>query len=213
LESILRFHGYSYSRPDPASEVRHEVSDALRVTLLPTGLEARQNMLTGRADVVIAFDESFRKSPFDSHVLRQDINGKLSLLISLVVTNSAEHIELCVPKSTTGLARTRILARAIWQTRRKLGIPDENSLPEDVAIKAAEFLMSKYIDPHGDPQYGPWQVPDLPEIRGALPSSPELVGEQSRSTTQSRDETKVKSPGPNFKRSLVSYSILHYFCC
>lgn len=189
LEALLRANRYIYVRPDTSTSSGQDVAGALKVTLLPTGLDGSR-YIVARADVVIAFDESFRAGEQYSQILRADITEpqKLSLLISLVVTNSAEHIELCLPKDMSPFKRKRSLVGYIWQKRHDVGKLDNYPPPDQAALAIAQYLIMNSI------QETPWPLPENPDIEGIRPSSDEPTDPPSGSTTQSRDENQFEPP-------------------
>jgi hypothetical protein len=147
IESILRKYNYVYNRPDRPSQSDSNTFGLLKVTLLTTaevegGLP--HNYIHNRADVVIAFDDTFSgKSEHYSKYLRTSLfeSGKLAPLISLVVASSAQHIEFCLPRNINPIERKLWLVDIVTQTRKKVGQLDENyPAPEEAAAAVVHYL-------------------------------------------------------------------------
>jgi hypothetical protein len=202
LESILKVHGFIYERPDRSSRSNNRAVGPLRITLLPTGLNGGQYVVN-RADVVIAFDETFRLSERYSKVLRTHLYepGKLSPLISLVVAYSAEHLELCLPKFKDPIERKICLVNFIIQKRDKVGDLDEGLLwPQQAAATVAEYLRVNNST---------WPLPQNPDITGLeVQDSSQQQQIQSGSTTQSQSQEPLPAMTPHgsTKRTLVRFS-------
>lgn len=136
LEAMCRSQRYSYERPDQYRDSGQSGKGLLRVKLVPTG----DDRGCPTAEVVIAFDETFRTAKKEY----LDRRNKPATVLSLVVTNSAEHLELCIPKTPTkSRERTQALVNAIVDRRHDVGKLYVDDVPPDIAAaRVARYLIS-----------------------------------------------------------------------
>jgi len=89
--------------------------------------------------LMIAFDASFDAQDPQIRQLRERYAGdrpdQLLPVIHLLVTNSSEHVDRCLPKSMPSPLRLKLLVRATYQARTNLGgvptyVPDPSDEPE-----------------------------------------------------------------------------------
>jgi hypothetical protein len=202
LESILKVHSFIYERPDRPSRPNPRAAGPLRITLLPTGLNGGQYVVT-RADAVIAFDETFRVSERYSDVLRTHLYepGRLSPLILLVVAYSAEHIDLCLPKLPDPNDRRELLVHFIVQKHKVVGdLAEGIPLPDESATAVARYLQS---------DNSVWPLPTNADITGLEVEADRQRLIQSCMVTQSQDHLYLPAMTPHYttKRTLVSLFI------
>jgi len=199
LETFLKAYHAVYVRPDVMRRSDSAAEGPLRFTLLAT---TDSSSIVSTAALVIAFDETVntqdpRVTALRAHMLEV---GKLSPLIHLLVVNSAEHIEKCLPTSWTGVQRLQALVSCIAQTRHKVGqLPPEMLGPRGAAEELVAFLSLRE-----------------PEDQPTLPTMPKLVdvklsesSSQADSSTQSATQQSTVSdiaPPLNRKRSMVCCS-------
>ncbi|KAI9828413.1 MAG: hypothetical protein M1832_002841 [Thelocarpon impressellum] len=161
LEAFLKGNGIGYERPDRHSRSEGRSTDLMRVTLLPTGEEGGAFMVN-RASAVIALDDTFAAEDRQVRDLREHLLnvGQQSPVLSLVVVQSAEHIERCVPDSLEDEERLQMLVSCIGQTMHEVGqLPPEAASPKAAAQEVATFLMGV-----GATNDAPWPLPLLGEI-------------------------------------------------
>lgn len=205
LEALLRYHGYTYHRPDRPSFVSQSGRGALKITILPTGLGER-TFSTMPASIVIAFDRSFQGEQYAMD-LRADPTdpGKKAPLVSLVVAHSIEHLELCFNENISPIYRMMKLVNCLKDIGDGVGVLSHEYLPPPEAAKAvATFAFGGTAD-------SLWPLLPMPEIDGITLSSEASVESElkqaqlSGSTTQSYN-TSLPTPQSGFKRQLVSSS-------
>lgn len=191
LETFLEANQAVYVRPDVMRRSDATAAGPLRFTLLAT---TDSSSIVSTAALVIAFDESVntqdpRVTALRAHMLEV---GTLSPLIHLLVVNSAEHIEKCLPSSLTGAQRLQALISCVAQTRHKVGqLPVEMPGPSGAAEQIAVFLSLGGRE-------GQWTLPAMPKLEDVeLFESSSMAG----SSTQS-----VSQHSANHKRSMVCCS-------
>ncbi|KFY25945.1 hypothetical protein V493_04350 [Pseudogymnoascus sp. VKM F-4281 (FW-2241)] len=192
LEAILQMHNFNYYRPDRQSRSELSARGTLAVTLLPTGFRGGQ-FVVNPADAVIAFDSTFFRGERYSKALRAHTFDptKQSPLIMLVIEDSAEHFELCLPESLDPIERRGHLVDFILQQRKEVGL-NTTIQPEDAAISIANYMRANSGNHTGVDGQLEWPLPPNRFVSNLdVPDS--LLPQQSGSTTQSRD---VQSPGP-----------------
>ena len=198
LEAILQAHNFNYYRPDVQSRSNMSARGTLAVTLLPTGFKGGQ-FVVNPADAVIAFDSTFFSGERYSKALRAHTYdpAKQSPLIMLVVEDSAEHFELCVPQSLDPLERRCYLVDFICQQRKEVGL-NTKIRPEDAAVSVGNYLRANLSNHTGVDGRLQWPLPPSRFVSNLdVPDS--LLPQQSASTTQSRD---VQTPGPALFQNL-----------
>lgn len=73
-------------------------------------------------DMIIAFDASFDNLDPQVKSLRVESQGRrLVPIVHLLVANSSEHCDVCIPRQIPSPQRLRLLMRATYQARRGLG--------------------------------------------------------------------------------------------
>lgn len=193
LEAVLQMHNFRYERPDRPSRSDSSAHGDLRITLLPTGFDGGQYVVSP-ADAVIAFDSSFFTGERYSRMLRAHTYdpAKKSPLIMLVIEDSAEHFELCLPKSLDPIERKTHLLDFICQKRKVVGMSTEPQ-PADAALSVANYLTNNSSNYSGTDFASEWPLSqklfvsnlDIPDV---------LLSQQSGSTTQSQDHQFEMTP-------------------
>jgi len=205
LGAILEANNFRFDRPDKAIFASPSAQGSLRVTLLPTGFEGGQYVVSP-ADAVIAFDSSFFTGERYSGMLRAHTYDpqKSSPLILLVTEDSAEHIELCLRKSLDPVERKMHLINFICQKRKEIGM-NTSPRPEDAAVAVANYLLgcvdNWWISPSdARPEWTLSQNLNVSNLR-----IPESLSQQSGSTTQSQTHQAAMSlqPPTSTKRPLA----------
>ena len=126
LENYLKANKVNYRRPpefDSSESYRPEGSEGtLRIILLATGANLAREM-SRRPALIIAFDISFNpQDPQVSRIRRQFSDHKeLVPIVYLLVTNSAEHIDRCIPQSMPSPQRFQLLVQTTFRARQGLG--------------------------------------------------------------------------------------------
>ncbi|OBT76860.1 hypothetical protein VF21_04712 [Pseudogymnoascus sp. 05NY08] len=192
LEAILQTHNFNYYRPDKQSRSDMSARGTLTVTLLPTGFRGGQ-FVVNPADAVIAFDSTFFRGERYSKALRAHTYDptKQCPLIMLVVEDSAEYFELCLPESLDPMERKGYLVHFICQQRKEVGL-NTKIRPEDAAVSVGNYLRASSSNHTGVDGPLEWPLPPNRFVSNLdVPDS--LLPQQSGSTTQSQD---VQTPGP-----------------
>lgn len=157
LDALFKTNSYLYYRPDKPSAFTPTPKGHLRITLMPTSDEGPRYSINS-ASTIIAFDETFEKQ----HYLKVLQAGgtdrpKPVCLISLVVTNSPQHFELCIPKAMEVLERKTLLVNGITEKRKEIGhLEAPYPQPEEAAKAVATFLTA---DSETE-----WPLPAIPQI-------------------------------------------------
>ncbi|KAI9880921.1 MAG: hypothetical protein M1830_009989 [Pleopsidium flavum] len=157
LETFLKGRRAVYVRPDKMRRSDSTAEGPLKFTLLAT---TESSFIISTAALVIAFDGSVnaqdpRITAFRVHMLRV---GQLSPLIHLLVANSAEHIDRCLPSSLKGPQRLQALVSCVAQTRHKVGqLPLEMPGPVAAAEEVTAYLALGGLEDQ-------WTLPQMPEI-------------------------------------------------
>merc|ERR1712093_600206 len=189
LESLLIYHAIEYSRADIE---RRTSTGRFRVTLCSTGA---QQYTVDPASIVIAFDPSHRELPFiDQLRVHPSFPDILVPLVSLVVTNSVEHIERCFDTNIEAPGRLIKIASCMRQLMGRVGTFDEDGYddPPSAANKIANYLS-------GDPRQSSWPLLPMPDIHGldlSLLSSQNFLEEQItyNATSTANLQSGVKRP-------------------
>ncbi|KAL9126486.1 MAG: hypothetical protein Q9217_004468 [Psora testacea] len=166
LETYLRAKEIPYIRPkayskdEPSYERR-----PLKVTLLASGDKDTAEW-TSVANLIIAFDETFKEDDFIFKDRQDDLHaGKkfLPLIVRLVVYASLEHIELCLPRTLNPIERLRRLVFPLVQTQKRVGaLGFEETETSSCAGKVFSFVQKSLFPDDGDP----WPLPPVRPIEG-----------------------------------------------
>ncbi|KAI9722949.1 MAG: hypothetical protein M1812_001398 [Candelaria pacifica] len=178
IETSLKANRIVYARPDKLTRSDTTARGPMNVTLLPTG-EAGASFIVNNASLVVAFDHSFSAEHRHVRSLRAHMLnvGQLSPVISLVVTNSAEHIDRCLSPALERTQRLRVLVSCIAQTRHEVGdLPLEALGPDAAAIEVAAYIALE------TPMEEYWRIPLIGDISGVTVFS---ESHPSDSSTQS----------------------------
>ncbi|KAM3087506.1 hypothetical protein ACMFMG_001589 [Clarireedia jacksonii] len=159
LEALFRSQKYSYDRPDvPGNSNMSE--DLMQITLLPTWIDLR-DCIVAPASVVVAFDSSSQGEEEYYHILPYNPRNptKRAPLLSLVTTNSIEHLELCISTTIDSTERKERLVEYVAQTRKSVGKLDMSIYPnpEQAATGAAEYVVNDSPD-------AIWPLMPMPDI-------------------------------------------------
>ncbi|KAH8591476.1 hypothetical protein B0O99DRAFT_632156 [Bisporella sp. PMI_857] len=200
LAAFLRYHSFAVTRPDePATS---DIDPLLQITLLSTNLD-EGNLTIRNATLVVAFDSSFAtyKLPPNLRMGNGD-QQELVPLIHLVVSHSAEHLELCFDKDFREVDRITGIIHVLKNIREEYGILSPEFYGPDKAGRAvASFTASKGSQP--------WPLLPIALIEEVdqldfesligIPSQP------SGSTTQTHNTQSLgNSPRLGYKRTLMT---------
>lgn len=200
LEAVLRRYKFLYRRADQSDYHGDASLGPMRITLIPTGNES---FPVQPASVVIAFDST---SVPESYLreLRTDptIPGRLTPLLSLVITGSIEHLQKCFEENIEPIQRKIRLVSCLSQIGGDVGKLAENyHTPQSAAKAVADYLVSGAVE-------GSWPLFSMPDIDGLdlqfpSPGESRLV-QPSGSTTQSyhTSSSAPQVPQSTMKRQL-----------
>lgn len=160
LEMFMKGKNVSYSRPHTNTRgLKSDDSASFglqKVSIVSSG----GPISIPRADLIIAFDESFNARDTQIAKLREaKASGEeLTPVIRLVVYSSVEHLDLCLARSLEPIDRIRKLIFCIWHTQRSVGQlePDE----PDQAVCAQE--VTKFL--HFGSKTSAWTLPNIRPI-------------------------------------------------
>jgi len=141
-EINIKRHDRRTTSQSPGVERPHE----FQVELMSTMSDYTVN-LSRTPILMIAFDASFdAQDPQIKRVRTMDLtrHPKLVPVIHLLVTNSSEHVDLCIPKSLPSPTRLKLLVRATYQARPNLGgrptyVPNPSDEPQGRAMDFSDL--------------------------------------------------------------------------
>lgn len=141
-EINVKRHDRRTTSQTPGVERPHE----FQVELMSTMSDYTIN-LTRTPLLMIAFDASFdAQDPQIKLVRMMGLNRSPTLVpvIHLLVTNSSEHVDLCIPKSLPSPIRLKLLVRATYQARPNLGgkptyVPNPSDEPQGRAMDFSDL--------------------------------------------------------------------------
>ena len=145
IELYLKGKGVSFWRPDTKTQGAESTGSDSSGSQLVSIIASGEAVSVPRANLIIAFDESFNAKDIHIANLReQKASGDdLTAVIRLVVYSSVEHLDLCLARSLGSINRIRKLIFCVWHTQRSVGQlePDEPS-PAACAQLVLEFFKS-----------------------------------------------------------------------
>ncbi|KAG9234408.1 hypothetical protein BJ875DRAFT_461588 [Amylocarpus encephaloides] len=149
VEAILAAYGF---RNSAASRTFTQPELPLKISVRsPRDINQEKS---GSISAAIAVDSSLTAGQLER--IRTKEQGQLAPLISLVVAYSAEHLDLCLDKSITGIDRSLMLIECIRQIRGDVGRLDKGVYenPPEAARLTAAFLTSEFE----------WPLQNMPSI-------------------------------------------------
>jgi hypothetical protein len=148
LEKYMKANHVNYRRPpgfDAASTYRIEGSTGLiRVDLIASGSDSERKM-TRRPALIMAFDSSFDAQDTQVRRIREQFgsNGSPIPIIYPMIINSAEHVDICIPKSMPSPQRFQMLVQTTFRARDSLGgdpviitSPPPSDMPSSMNLNA-----------------------------------------------------------------------------
>jgi len=212
LEALLNYHGFEREDPRDPRHYHDASGGPLKVSLLERGITEQSIAAMGAVEgqptpVVVSFDSpseyNFRGRPDLS--LPPGINTPVSL-ISLVVTHSIEHLELCIDKQGTPLERKQLLVDCLSQLQEEVGkLGSDYPAPPEAAAAIAGFLVN--TDFMTNLTETSWPIPTMPEITGIEFGGSSQTQSRSDHMTSYLSTQALQSSG---KRQLVSHLHLHH---
>jgi hypothetical protein len=177
-------------------------NSSFRVSILPSD-EAYSDVGLEAASMIIAFSPTSHVGSYSSLRANKNTPSRKVPFVSLIITHSIEHLNLCLGQEICGMERTLALVTSVSQIQDRVGkAREEEYLPLDEAAHA----LARFLNGGKDER---WPIPQIPVIRGIdldLPSNiPNSTFEvqPSGSTTQSWD-VPMSRQSPPTKRQLVS---------
>lgn len=175
-----------HDRVDAPSSSETDRQHEFEVELIST-MSRNPVILRRKPIVMIAFDASFDAQDREIKRVRamsSPNSSKLVPVVHLLVTNSSEHVDLCIPKSLPSPTRLKLLVRTTYQARANLGgkptyVPSASDEPQGRAMDFSDFqkalrksperklsLLASLITQRAfsrdfDTEWGPGSVPEL----------------------------------------------------
>ncbi len=201
IETFLKGRYVVYNRPDTLTRSDSRIAKGrMEVSLIASGEEGAAT-LPKAANLIVALDGSFDAQDVQVGILRSHLTvvGQLSPIIHLLVYNSAEHIERCLPNSIDPIDRLRKIVSCMTQTRHEVGL----LLPDEHGSVAAAEEVAAFLEAGGLEK--DWAFPSIRPIEGIefLESSQDT--ESAHSDTQPIVEQNVAPAPASLKRALVCW--------
>ena len=197
LEKFLQGSKVPYQRLDTRTRSKFEIQECFEVFLLPSGEEGA-SLTARRADLVIAFDSSFNAKDSQVKSFRTDNRypDRLSPILYLLIHNTAEHIEHCIPRDIDEFQRLRMIVGYILSLKKEVGKRDSS----DVSVKNEAQAVARYI--HTEWTKREWCLPGIRPIE-------EIEFMEPQADPQPEEEPRVTRGSGMLKRGLVSLIICH----
>lgn len=201
FETFLKGRHVVYNRPDTLTRSDPRATRGrMEVSLIASGEEGAAT-LPKAANLVVALDGSFNAQDVQVGILRSHLTnvGQLSPIIHLLVYNSAEHIERCLPTSIEPLDRLRKIVSCMTQTRHEVGL----LLQDEPGSLAAAEEVAAFLEAGG--LESKWAFPSIRPIEGIEFVESSQDTESNHSDNQ-LDVDQAAAPAPTtLKRALVRW--------
>ncbi|KAK8065235.1 hypothetical protein PG997_011982 [Apiospora hydei] len=168
-------------------------------TIMVKSTIADLSSLPNDFDAVIAFDHTFRPSQ-----LRQRDDGFVPITMALVISASAQHIDLRISDKPPALERTYMLLLALLRARQMIESPDHGfSEPYAIAKSFATYIEAPDDDFYWTPQELPETVfEDIPSnSQSDFTQSSHEVNSQGQLTFRKRPNDNADEPLPKRQRT------------
>jgi hypothetical protein len=198
---------YGFGKPEGNYTFFDNSDGSLRISILPSDV-AYVNTAFEPASVIVAFSPVSDIRPYSNLRNNPATPSHRAPFLSLIITYSIEHLNLCFDQSIRGIDRNILLVTCLSQIQDNVGksSADDYPPPPEAAVAVARFLT------------GPdnkWLIPQVPVIHGieldlfssSNQSESRLDQQLSGSTTQSWDVPFTQQVSAS-KRQLVIYSPL-----
>lgn len=212
LETFLRAKKIVFARPTKLRFSDSSAKGTTSVTLIESGKEG-ESILVGRATVIIAMDDSFNASErhiqaFRQHVVRA---SQLGPVVRLVVANSPEHIQMCIPSNLSETLRMQVLVASVALSRQQVGVLPANYPSPAVAATQVVDSLPKHSLENYDKMVDKWKIPPLGAISyiGELLESQDTLMSTRASSVGSKRSALEAEHGQLQKRSRVSMLMSH----
>ncbi|KAJ9143880.1 Citron Rho-interacting kinase [Pleurostoma richardsiae] len=183
LDALLSTEAFNYRHSNELEMRQGNPEKPLEVVLASTDRDASE--MPDNIDIVIAFDTSARSSGLIS---RYEALEEVTMILSLVITNSLEHIDLRISTARDSLERKNALLVSVNQARGVISSPEREYLePHVIAEKFSTWIKDPTADFYWEAQSIPDEIFDayLNSQAGARASrsvSRQLTGDPTRST-------------------------------
>jgi hypothetical protein len=200
LHALLFWHGFE--KLDDGHTYLAQSNGSLRVSILPSD-EAHIAVDLEAGSIIIAFSPTSHASLHSSLRANKATPSHKVTFVSLVITHSIEHLNLCFGREIRGIERTWALVTSLSQIQDKVGKAgvDEYPPPDKAAYAVARFVIGGREER--------WPIPQVPIIQGIELDLPSTSAESafevqpSGSTTQSWD-VPMSQVTPLTKRHLIN---------
>lgn len=206
LSGYLRMKHVNVHRPDRPAENGDSQSASNFVVELLAPYAGESPSFLRKPALIIAFDFSFSVADPQVKALQQQFGNDIPI-IHLLVINSSEHVERCVPEALTSNIRLKVVVRTTYLAAPSLGgeityVPDESDRPADgrpmdmsdlqrAVRKSPERRMALIADILADAALNgdfaeKWDIGGMPELKLAQFESPSRVSRAVSRTPQPR---------------------------
>lgn len=224
IETFLRSKKVNYTRPDSLAKSDPDASVGQSHISLLASRDDGSYSSSWKADLVIAFDETFDANDLRVKGFRVQETSALEMspVIRLVVYGSLEHINLCISTALEPIERMRRLIYCMLICEKVVGQLGTENLqsslysPSIYASQVVEFL-------HKGSNQSDWEVPSMPTLE--ISPAMDLDSATSEAMSETSDEfrldsaawfwpnpkprkTKVNDVKAGEKRSYVSFGVL-----
>ena len=204
IENFFRGTNISYKRPDTVTKLRRDDGHLLEVTLLSTSAPREVTVLQN-ADAVIVMDGTLDMKDRKLRGLRKHLwdANRLAPLITLIIMNSIDHVELCISKEIDPIERLQAVVSCITQARHEVGELPEGFMDSHAASRqVADFLLEEPVEART------WKLPMVDEVTGLhrMLTDSDHDDSSTQSVTQEETEKPLSGPQPTstgLKRHLV----------
>lgn len=206
LSSYLRMKHITVHRPDRSAENGASRTSSNFTVELFSSYSGESHSLQRKPALIMAFDVSFSAADPQVKALQQQFGNDIPV-IHLLVINSSEHVERCVPEALTSNIRLKVVVRTTYLAAPSLGgeityVPDESDQPADgrpmdmsdlqrAVRKSPERRMALIADILADAALNgdfveKWDIGGMPELKLAPFETPFRVSRAASRTPQPR---------------------------
>ena len=201
LAKFLEGLRISYRKPGLTGDREFSSEEsAIRVSLLTIG-KGGKDLFLARPDLILAIDDTLSVQSEPVQALRSHKAGKLCPVVHLLVANSSEHINRCLPPTTDKVGRLRALVSCAYSLRHEVGISQAPD-PFVCAKEVATYLQVGDFETQ-------WRLPSIDPID--LDASSSSGTSSSLSSTQGSVQSHSTVKVVN-KRVLVSRVVMDHVC-
>lgn len=140
LEALLIRHEFSSTDGAANHYFDSRMDGSLQITLIELGSNLQNEQKWGPASLVVVFSSSSELNELSA--LRENPGKPLAPVVSLVVTHSIEHLNLCIDKGIPSNDRYLLLVDYLSQIQEEVGkLGPEYPSPPEAAKALATFIV------------------------------------------------------------------------